>query len=99
MGEEPLGGGLPGQRAAPQGLQGAPRRVPAPSGKFKKGDSTKDECANAQQLVGEIMPIGQKAAAVERQAITAEMRDRSVFMQLRQARADKKWYGKRNKKE
>lgn len=72
---------------------------PRRRGQFKKGDSTKEECANAQQLTGEIIPIVNEKALVNggRERISAEMVDHSVFMQLRQARADKKWFGKRNK--
>merc|ERR1719409_72713 len=43
---------------------------PRRRGKYKKGDSTKEECANAQQLTGEIIPIVQKVAPVAREKIT-----------------------------
>ena len=70
---------------------------PRRRGKFKKGDSSKEECANAQQLAGEILPIvNAKVTDVTYEKITDAMRAHSVYKQLRQARTDKKWYGKRN---
>lgn len=67
----------------------------------KRGYATEEEMANAVQLSGVIMPPPKdvnKKDDVEGMVITEEMKNFKAFHAIRQARAYKRLYGKRQKK-
>lgn len=68
---------------------------PRKAGKFKKGDSTQAELANATQFAGEIVPIVQPSAVVETVAITADMKKFTAVGALKQVRATQRLEGKK----
>ncbi|GLD94558.1 hypothetical protein PINS_up003169 [Pythium insidiosum] len=66
--------------------------------KPKHGDSTPEETANAVQVTGPIFPIARKTVKSESAVITEEMKNTSVYAQLRVARADARIAGKQKKR-
>ncbi|KAG8188593.1 hypothetical protein JTE90_005949 [Oedothorax gibbosus] len=66
--------------------------------KPKKGDATAEEIKMATQLKGVIMPIRKRVKVEKARVITDEDRKFQAYVTLRVARADKKYYGKRQKR-
>lgn len=66
--------------------------------KAKAGDSTKAERDMASQYAGELVPLPGADDAVEFVTITDEMKNKRNFMQLQQARLDKRMKGLREKR-
>lgn len=71
-----------------------PRRLK----RVKNGDSDKAATSDAQQLVGDVMPVPATASAVSFVAITEEMKAVKAYGQLREARNEKRLMGKRLKR-
>eukprot|EP01038_Epipyxis_sp_PR26KG_P004628 gene4628-6507_t len=71
-----------------------PRRLK----KVKNGDSSKSDLAEAQQLVGTVLPPPKKADAVTYAKITDEMKEAKGYASLRLARSDSRLVGIRLKK-
>ena len=68
--------------------------------KFKKGDSTKAELANASQLKGPLMPVAMPAKIItecEFESIDAELANNEAYKTLRAERIKKRYFGKRSK--
>ena len=68
---------------------------PRRGGKVKKGDSSVEETSTATQLKGDILPIEQPSAKIERVTITDEMKSKGAVWQLKQAKAHQYITGKR----
>ncbi|KAH7479817.1 hypothetical protein PRIC1_008631 [Phytophthora ramorum] len=66
--------------------------------KPKNGDSSPEETKNAVQYTGAILPITRSSVKSTTAVITPEMKEKSVFTQLRVARADKRIFGKQAKR-
>jgi large subunit ribosomal protein L13e len=64
---------------------------------IKKGDATKEEIANVQQIVGEIVAAPKKADAVTFSALTEELKAQKGYATLRRARSDARLVGIRLK--
>lgn len=71
-----------------------PRRASKP----KKGDSTSEEVAQAQQVSGAVMPVINPEPTVETAAITDEMRQFRAYAAVRLARGDARMVGIRAKR-
>ncbi|CAL4234900.1 unnamed protein product [Meganyctiphanes norvegica] len=72
---------------------------PLNANKPRKGDSTAEEIAMAQQLVGMVMPIAKKISKSEKsRVVTAEDQKYSCFVALRTERATARYWGSRAKK-
>ena len=71
---------------------------PRKSNKIKNGDSAVEETKNAVQYKGAILPIARSTVKSTTAVITPEMKEKSVFAQLRVARADKRIFGKQAKR-
>jgi len=72
---------------------------PKKAGKPKKGDSSRDECATATQLVGAaVMPLTKETPELEMVAVTDEMKSFGAYAKLRIERANKKLVGFRRKR-
>ena len=71
-----------------------PKKLSAP----KKGDATEEQLKMAKQFSGDVMPITQAYRSDKARKITDEDRKFSAFTALRQARANKKLAGYREKK-
>jgi large subunit ribosomal protein L13e len=66
--------------------------------KFKGGDSSPEELANATQVQGDYMPIELEKPAVELVKVTEEMKSFKAYDKLRLERMNKKHLGARQKK-
>jgi large subunit ribosomal protein L13e len=66
--------------------------------KPKNGDSAPEETANAVQHTGPIFPIARTTVKSTTAVITEEMKSKSVYAQLRVARADARIVGKQAKR-
>uniref|UniRef100_M4C2H1 60S ribosomal protein L13 n=1 Tax=Hyaloperonospora arabidopsidis (strain Emoy2) TaxID=559515 RepID=M4C2H1_HYAAE len=71
---------------------------PRKSNKIKNGDSAVEETKNVAQHKGAILPISRSRVKSTTAVITPEMKEKSVFAQLRVARADKRIFGKQAKR-
>ncbi|GAB6021675.1 60S ribosomal protein L13 [Chamberlinius hualienensis] len=71
-----------------------PRRANKP----RKGDATEEEIKLAKQLKGKLMPIRQTFKKDKPRVITEEEKKFSVFVALRQARANARLFGIRQKR-
>ncbi|KAG9442301.1 hypothetical protein H6P81_018155 [Aristolochia fimbriata] len=71
---------------------------PRRSGKFKNGDSSREELASATQVQGEYLPITAEKPKVELVSITNEMKDFNAYQKLRVERTNKRHQGARLKK-
>ncbi|KAL3738578.1 hypothetical protein ACJRO7_020019 [Eucalyptus globulus] len=66
--------------------------------KFKAGDSTPEELANATQVQGTYLPIVREKPAVELVEVTDEMKSFNAYAKLRVERMNKRHMGARMKK-
>ncbi|KAK3429737.1 hypothetical protein EUGRSUZ_E01228 [Eucalyptus grandis] len=66
--------------------------------KFKAGDSTPEELANATQVQGTYLPIVREKPAVELVEVTDEMKSFNAYAKLRVERLNKRHMGARMKK-
>lgn len=71
---------------------------PRKSSKIMNGDSAVEETKNVVQHKGPILPIVRSSVKSTTAVITPEMKEKSVFAQLRVARADKRIFGKQAKR-
>ena len=71
---------------------------PRKAGKHKNGDATKEQCASAKQLVGDILPAAKVAPAVTFAPLTEEMKNFRAHHALRDAINEKRLLGARTKK-
>lgn len=71
---------------------------PRKSNKPTKGDSSKEEIAQATQLAGTILPITKASAQVQFVPVTEEMKAFNAHSVLRNARNDAKLRGVRERK-
>eukprot|EP01104_Vermistella_antarctica_P006415 TRINITY_DN17113_c0_g1_i1.p2 TRINITY_DN17113_c0_g1~~TRINITY_DN17113_c0_g1_i1.p2 ORF type:complete len:238 (-),score=62.83 TRINITY_DN17113_c0_g1_i1:86-799(-) len=71
---------------------------PLKAGKRKAGDSTKEECDAANQVVGTVLPIVRSGYRASSRAITEADTKASAFSSLRRARADARLVGVRQKR-
>ncbi|KUF89468.1 hypothetical protein AM588_10005036 [Phytophthora nicotianae] len=71
---------------------------PRKSNKPKNGDAPAEDVKNAVQHTGPILPITRSSIKSTTAVITPEMKEKSVFTQLRVARADKRIFGKQAKR-
>ncbi|XP_071443405.1 large ribosomal subunit protein eL13 [Hetaerina americana] len=69
-----------------------------PKKKLKKGEATEEERKVATQLKGPVMPIRQQSGKPRARPITEEEKKFSAFTALRQARADARLVGIRQKR-
>ncbi|XKL61182.1 hypothetical protein PGB90_008239 [Kerria lacca] len=69
-----------------------------PNKKLRKGEATEEERKMAVQLKGPLMPIRQPIKRVKARSITAKEKRFGAFSVLKQARADAKLFGIREKK-
>jgi len=65
--------------------------------KHRKGDSSKEACDAAVQVLGEVLPITQPKITVQTRKITSEEREANVCATLRKAMTDAKRWGAREK--
>ncbi|XP_022923040.1 60S ribosomal protein L13-1 [Cucurbita moschata] len=66
--------------------------------KFKAGDSTPEELANATQVQGPYLPIGREKAPVELVKVTEEMKSFKAYDKLRIERTNERHVGARLKR-
>ncbi|XP_038878048.1 60S ribosomal protein L13-3 [Benincasa hispida] len=66
--------------------------------KFKAGDSTPEELANATQVQGQYLPIGREKASVELVKVTEDMKSFKAYDKLRVERMNARHVGARLKK-
>jgi large subunit ribosomal protein L13e len=66
--------------------------------KVKNGEASKTETANAQQLVGDIIPVPKKDDTVTFVPLTEELKSGKAYAKLRAARSDARLVGIRLKK-
>ncbi|KAL9242313.1 hypothetical protein vseg_016328 [Gypsophila vaccaria] len=66
--------------------------------KFKAGDSTPEELANATQVHGDILPIQRDQPVVELVKVTEEMKSFNAYAKLRLERTNKRHQGARLKR-
>ncbi|KGN53190.1 60S ribosomal protein L13-3 [Cucumis sativus] len=66
--------------------------------KFKAGDSTPEELANATQVQGPYLPIGREKASVELVKVTEEMKSFKAYDKLRVERTNARHVGARLKR-
>ncbi|CAH9113089.1 unnamed protein product [Cuscuta europaea] len=66
--------------------------------KFKAGDSTPEELANATQVQGSILPIVREKPTVEFVKVTEEMKSFRAYDKLRRERVNKRHHGARLKR-
>ncbi|XP_068640027.1 large ribosomal subunit protein eL13z-like [Aristolochia californica] len=71
---------------------------PRRSGKFKNGDSSREELASATQVQGEYLPITAEEPRVELVNVTPEMKSFKAYQKLRIERTNKRHQGARLKK-
>ncbi|CAH9112517.1 unnamed protein product [Cuscuta europaea] len=71
---------------------------PRRSNKFKAGDSTPEELANATQVQGSILPIVREKPNVEFVKVTEEMKSFRAYDKLRRERVNKRHHGARLKR-
>ncbi|KAG9448590.1 hypothetical protein H6P81_008555 [Aristolochia fimbriata] len=71
---------------------------PRRSGKFKNGDSPREELASATQVQGEYLPITSERPRVDLVNITPEMKAFNAYQKLRVERTNKRHQGARLKK-
>ncbi|CAH9093231.1 unnamed protein product [Cuscuta europaea] len=71
---------------------------PRRSNKFKAGDSTPEELANATQVQGTILPIVREKPTVEFVKVTEEMKSFRAYDKLRRERVNKRHHGARLKR-
>ncbi|XP_068638618.1 large ribosomal subunit protein eL13z-like, partial [Aristolochia californica] len=71
---------------------------PRRSGKFKNGDSSREELASATQVQGEYLPIRGEHPRVDLVSVTAEMKAFKAYQKLRVERMNKRNQGARLKK-
>jgi large subunit ribosomal protein L13e len=71
---------------------------PRPNRKPKAGEANAADIKAVEQLTGTIMPIRKEAPALQKVAITAEMKSASAYGTLRMARMNKRMAGIRKKR-
>ncbi|PVD21255.1 hypothetical protein C0Q70_19430 [Pomacea canaliculata] len=71
---------------------------PRKQSKPKKGDATAEEIKMATQLKKVVMPVQQPVQREKARVITEEEKKFNAFIVLRQARANKRLFGRREKK-
>eukprot|EP00208_Stichococcus_sp_RCC1054_P007245 CAMPEP_0206143072 /NCGR_PEP_ID=MMETSP1473-20131121/19188_1 /ASSEMBLY_ACC=CAM_ASM_001109 /TAXON_ID=1461547 /ORGANISM="Stichococcus sp, Strain RCC1054" /LENGTH=210 /DNA_ID=CAMNT_0053538315 /DNA_START=66 /DNA_END=698 /DNA_ORIENTATION=- len=71
---------------------------PRRSKKPKAGDSSPEELSKVEQLKGALLPTKREAPAVEKIAVTDEMKSEKAYYRLRLERVNKRHLGKRTKR-
>merc|ERR1712121_3786 len=71
---------------------------PRKEGKPKKGDATADELKLVKQLSGDVLPIQREFKPEVARVPSADERKHKTFVVMRQARINRKLFGKREKK-
>ncbi|XP_068645680.1 large ribosomal subunit protein eL13z-like [Aristolochia californica] len=71
---------------------------PRRSGKFKNGDSSREELASATQVQGEYLPISVEEPQLEFVNVTAEMKAFKAYRKLRIERTNERHYASRLKR-